>query len=416
MVSKKTFTLIIITLVMMLAVATQPAQAQSRDPYTVIALVNELRAQNGLPPYEANPQLMAAAQTHSEWAAAIGTHSHTGAGGTTPRDRAIAAGYGGGESVRVSENIQWGNNATAESAMQWWINSPIHYAGLTSLNYSDIGAGVATSEYGTFFTLKFGMVLDGTQPPYQPPSGPSSGGGGQSGPVYNVVPVEVSSPNPDGSIVHRVDEGQTVWDISVGYDVPVSEILALNALAEDEPIYPGNKLLIQPAPIKLQSEVRGPVIHTVESGQTLGGIAAAYGVSLDTLLTLNGMTEESIIRPGDAITIRTGDPTPTPIPKPNATPTSTPWPTPTPSPLASQGTRSADARATPDVLAQGVQPAQNAESISGPQTAKAGPANILLIGGLGLVGIAGAGLVVGGLFVLKEEDSEDDTDDVEADQ
>jgi LysM repeat protein len=387
---RRTLTLMIITV--LLGFATQPAHAQSRDPYTVIALVNDLRAQNGLPPYEVNPQLMSAAQAHSEWAASVGTHSHTGPGGTTPRDRAIAAGYGGGESVRVSENIQWGSNATAESALQWWTNSPIHYAGMTSTNYNEIGAGVAYGEYGGFFTLKFGMVLDGTQPPYSPPAAPPSSGG-SSGPVYNVVPVEVSAPAPDGSITHRVEEGQTVWDISVGYDVPVSEILALNALTEDDPIYPGNKLLVQPAPIELQQEVRGPLVHTVESGQTLGGIAAAYGIPLERLLTLNGLNEESIIRPGDELTIRTGDPTPTPIPRPEATP----WPTPTASPPAL-------AASPPPRRTAVAQVPPTSDEQPPPAAPSTQPGNMLLVGGLGLVGIAGAGLIVGGLFVLKEEE------------
>ena len=43
--------------------------------------------------------------------------------------------------------------------------------------------------------------------------------------------------------------------------------------------------------------------HTVQSGDTLGGIAGTYGVSLETIFSLNGLSMASVIYPGDVITI-----------------------------------------------------------------------------------------------------------------
>ena len=62
----------------------------------VISLVNQLRTTNGLPPYQVNAALMASAQGHSNYQASIRTITHTGAGGSDPKGRAAAAGYGGG--------------------------------------------------------------------------------------------------------------------------------------------------------------------------------------------------------------------------------------------------------------------------------------------------------------------------------
>lgn len=45
------------------------------------------------------------------------------------------------------------------------------------------------------------------------------------------------------------------------------------------------------------------VTHTVVSGDTLSEISAAYGVSLDSVLALNGLSLTSIIYPGDVITV-----------------------------------------------------------------------------------------------------------------
>jgi LysM repeat protein len=44
-------------------------------------------------------------------------------------------------------------------------------------------------------------------------------------------------------------------------------------------------------------------VHTVVSGDTLGGISAAYGVSLNDVLSANGLAISTIIFPGDQIRI-----------------------------------------------------------------------------------------------------------------
>jgi LysM repeat protein len=44
-------------------------------------------------------------------------------------------------------------------------------------------------------------------------------------------------------------------------------------------------------------------VHTVVSGDTLGGISAAYGVSLNDVLAANGLAISTIIFPGDQIQI-----------------------------------------------------------------------------------------------------------------
>src|SRR5690606_27233586 len=280
---------LIVLLVIPLMSAAQPAAAappgQGADPYTVINMVNALRAEYGLPPYQVNAQLMAAAQAHSQWAASVGTHSHTGLGGSTPTDRALAAGYGGGQSVRVSENIYWGTNATAQSALQWWRNSPIHFRGMTSTQYVEIGAGVAYGSGGGYFTLKFGVVLTGgNNGQGAAPQAVQPAPGARPLPVYVFEPVEVAEPREDGSVVHVVGEGQNLSYIAEAYEVAVSEIMALNRLTEDSLIHPGNELIIVPAPVQPVEEVEGPIIHTVEAGQTLFGIALSYGKTLDEVL------------------------------------------------------------------------------------------------------------------------------------
>jgi uncharacterized protein YkwD len=76
----------------------------------------------------------------------------------------------------------------------------------------------------------------------------------------------------------------------------------------------------------------GSITHIVKSGDTTLGIALVYGLTLDELLMLNGLTENSVIYPDQKIIVRTGyTPTPTlPTYTPTRRPTITPWPTSTP--------------------------------------------------------------------------------------
>jgi uncharacterized protein YkwD len=110
----------------------------------------------------------------------------------------------------------------------------------------------------------------------------------------------------------------------------------------------------------------GSIVHVVQSGQTLIGIALAYRVTLPDIYTLNNLNENSIIYPGDEILIQsasnqaTSTPTSTP-PTPSAThtpaPSSTPAFTPTPSPQGLTGSAG--------VSSQEEQEAQASNNVSG---------------------------------------------------
>lgn len=62
-----------------------------------------------------------------------------------------------------------------------------------------------------------------------------------------VVRIEAATPNADGSIIHVVQQGQTLIGIATVYDVPIQELLALNNLTMDSIILPGDKILVKPA-------------------------------------------------------------------------------------------------------------------------------------------------------------------------
>jgi uncharacterized protein YkwD/LysM repeat protein len=255
--SQQTIQLLIAILIAALALIAPQAAARADEPAQsgeaaqVIDLINQLRAEYGLAPYTVNATLMAVAQSHADYQVSIGTLTHYGANGSRPRDRVIAAGYGPSGSTFVHENIYGGGNGTPNDAVTWWRNSAIHLQGMTQTGTRDIGVGFSRSSDGrTYYVALFAMTA-GTgqvQPSAgdQPAAVPASSAIDPSEVVSAVV---VATPGPDGALWHTVEQGQAVWHIAAAYGVDVYDLLALNGLSEDNPlIFPGDKLLIQPIP------------------------------------------------------------------------------------------------------------------------------------------------------------------------
>jgi LysM repeat protein len=63
-------------------------------------------------------------------------------------------------------------------------------------------------------------------------------------PVYAVT---TATPYPDGSIIHIVQSGQTLYTIAEAYSVTVQSILDLNRRRLDDRLFVGDKLLIREA-------------------------------------------------------------------------------------------------------------------------------------------------------------------------
>jgi LysM repeat protein len=214
------------------------SQAQAGDPYSLIDAVNSLRANNGLPPYQVNSILMGISQAHSDYQAAIGQVTHIGSGGTRPRDRAAAAGYGGGGTFFISENIAGGTDLSVDGAISMWLGDDPHIQTMLGANYQDIGAGVSVADGIVYYTIDAAYVAGGAN--YSPPA-TSKPGGPTAIPYYAV---QTTTPNSDGSIVHTVRSGQNLTLIAKAYGITVAEIKQLNHLTSDT-IYEGDILIIR---------------------------------------------------------------------------------------------------------------------------------------------------------------------------
>ena len=224
-------------------VSAAPSSRPVLNASDVIAAINEYRAQYGLPAYQTNSNLMAAAQAQSDYQASIGDVTHSGPGGTRPSDRVYATGYGSGNSVWVSEIIFGGINATVADAVGWWKTSAIHNDTMLSPRYVEIGAGVSTAGGMVYYTAVTGYVTGSPAPEVDQEAAAEA-------PVEEVplvIPVVPAEPREDGAIVHIVRTGQSLWNIAAVYDVPMEKILDLNNLTENATLQVGQEVLVAEA-------------------------------------------------------------------------------------------------------------------------------------------------------------------------
>lgn len=126
--------------------------------------------------------------------------------------------------------------------------------------------------------------------------------------VYYGVPIERimdanKLPNPGQLVIgqsilipiegtyHTVSTGETLWRIARTYGTTVGAIMRINGITNPDSIYPGLNLFI-PAPL-----------YQVQPGETLSQIAQKFGVTLENLMKANNITNENIIYPGTVIVI-----------------------------------------------------------------------------------------------------------------
>jgi LysM repeat protein len=115
------------------------------------------------------------------------------------------------------------------------------------------------------------------------------------------------------SSTYTVRAGDALYTIARRNGISLGALLAANSLTLNSVIVPGERLTIpgggtggggSPAP--------GAGSYTVQAGDYLSAIAADNGVSLAALLRANNLTVNSLIVPGQRLTIPGGGGTPTP--------------------------------------------------------------------------------------------------------
>ena len=144
----------------------------------------------------------------------------------------------------------------------------------------------------------------------------------------------VASTAPPSEYV--VGEGDTVSGIAERFGLATAEVLAQNGLSWSSLIFPGQRLALpgsgahqEQAPVPVADIAR----HTVVEGDTMSGIAAAYGLDLDQLISANGLSRQSLIFPGHTLVLPPAN-SDAPVAAAAPAPEPAPAPAPTPAPPA----------------------------------------------------------------------------------
>ena len=118
------------------------------------------------------------------------------------------------------------------------------------------------------------------------------------------------------SFTYTIKRGDTLWDISQSYGVTVEQLCAWNGMNKNSILSTGKKLTlwsdekaeIIPAVAHTVTLEKQHITYTVIKGDSLWLIARRYGVSVDQLLSWNGLNKRSTLKPGQNLDIYTGTP------------------------------------------------------------------------------------------------------------
>lgn len=113
-----------------------------------------------------------------------------------------------------------------------------------------------------------------------PPDEPAGGGSGE--------PV-AEGRGPVRFVTHRVQAGETLWELAERFGTDVNAIASANGLYHLDYLRPGQELQVPDAP---------GVVHTVQPGESLWTISRLYGVGVQDIREANELARPDLLRPG----------------------------------------------------------------------------------------------------------------------
>ncbi|WP_394768910.1 LysM peptidoglycan-binding domain-containing protein [Lacisediminihabitans sp.] len=171
-------------------------------------------------------------------------------------------------------------------------------------------------------SMAMSMTLTGpidtadAKPPAKPRSSPSELGktireafAAATRAAANPTPITVSEAQTSTAAApatYKVAAGDSVSSIAGRFGLATASVLALNGLGWKSVIFPGQVLkLTSGGPVPVAAPVVGSPTsrYTIAKGDTISHIAARFGVSVQNLLSANGLGWASIIYPGQTLAI-----------------------------------------------------------------------------------------------------------------
>jgi LysM repeat protein len=134
-------------------------------------------------------------------------------------------------------------------------------------------------------------------------AGPSGGLGGPSNYVPPTASYPVSVAIATSPAVHLVQPGDTINSIGAAYGVSTVLIAVANNLSNSDLIMPGDQIFVPSQDGHLPPEAPLAGVHLVVPGDSLSSIAQSFNVSVETLMSYNGISDPDLIQVGDIILV-----------------------------------------------------------------------------------------------------------------
>ena len=131
---------------------------------------------------------------------------------------------------------------------------------------------------------------------------PGGGGGGGAGGGSAAAPA-----------FHVVAKGESLASIASRYGLTINALAEANGITNTSVIYVGARLALSGSTFVADTS-GGTSSHTVQSGETLGKIAARYNVSVAEIASANGIKNTNVIRIGQKLQIPGGSGWVCPVP------------------------------------------------------------------------------------------------------
>jgi murein DD-endopeptidase MepM/ murein hydrolase activator NlpD len=134
--------------------------------------------------------------------------------------------------------------------------------------------------------------------------------------------------------VHVIQRGDTIYSVARSYGVKIEDVLSINGMTDTDVrrIQVGQRIKIPGSVLPSAAFTE----HRTAKGETLYGIARTYGIALQTLKELNKLAENYVLKEGDVLRV--------PVPALTAAPAVPPAAAGSGSPAPVTGTRSMETR------------------------------------------------------------------------
>ena len=161
---------------------------------------------------------MSYAQQHADYCASLGHGTHQHSDGSYPSD------------IGLVENVAEGTEGllTIDLVVYTIWSDWVHMKTMVGYASGQVGAGMAVKDGWVYYVLNVrageGSEFATPEPTTTgtPASATTTGAAGNASATpapYTFVPIQTNTPQADGSIVHIVKTGETLWSIALSYGV-----------------------------------------------------------------------------------------------------------------------------------------------------------------------------------------------------